>query len=265
MLTMLNGQSTTSLYPKFLTRLCLDMFAIVVHWRPNADVIGPARGRLFEDIFCRYCRYRGLPLKERPGSRTVDGQLSASGFLHESDGVIVTPDLLVHLELKHLGGAVEKNDLLIFNQKGLDFLFAKNAILRERPFFRVILSGSPLSEAARRFCINWGISAIEPDRLPLLCLYSFASEGIVCEGISSAIVEEIQNEIPVLIAPLQVRTRRFVETLTGSAHFLHRDRAQRALTTLQKTFGDRYWRVIERNTATSVLSRYEALRRVLRL
>lgn len=262
---MLASKSTTSTYPKFLTRLCLDMFAIVVHWRPPAAITGPARGRLFEDIFCRYCRYRGLPLKERPGSRTVDGQLSASGFFHESDGVIITPDLLVHLELKHLGSVVEKNELLIFNQKGLDFLFAKNALLRGRPFFRVILSGSPLSEAARRFCLNWGISAIEPDRLPLLTLYSFVAEGIVCERVSPAIVEEIQAEIPALIAPLQVRTRRLVQTLTGAAHLLHRDRAQRVLTTLQKTFGDRCWRAIERETATSVRGRYEALRRALRL
>lgn len=223
-----------------------------------------ARGRFFEDIFGRYCRYRGLRLTERAGSRTVDGQYSASRFLHESDAVLVTPDLLVHLELKYLGGPLEKNELLIFNQKGLDFLFARNTLLRDRPFYRMILSGSPLSDAARRFSANWGIITIEPGRIPLLGLYALAGQT-ACSGVSNAVAGEIQREIPLLIAPLQMRMRQFTNALASGAHVLTTYRIERALQFLQKDCGDKYRRCIDRDPATSLQSRYNYLKFALRL
>ncbi|MBY0461280.1 MAG: hypothetical protein K2V38_28480, partial [Gemmataceae bacterium] len=110
-------------FPASLCTLALDMFAIVQHWDP-ATRTGIERGRTFESILYRYCRARKLTLTEKAGSRTLRGQVAASGFGHESDGVIATPDLTVHLELKHVTEELGKNDLLIFNQKGLDFLAA---------------------------------------------------------------------------------------------------------------------------------------------
>ena len=60
---------------------------------------------------------RRLTLTETAGSLTLRRVASASGFRHESDGVIATPDSTVHLELKHLSEDRGKNELLVFNQK----------------------------------------------------------------------------------------------------------------------------------------------------
>ena len=59
--------------------------------------------------------------------------------------VIAASDLTVHLEAKHLRGEVSKNDLMVFNQKGLDYLLGGATQLRRRPLYRFFLSGSSLS------------------------------------------------------------------------------------------------------------------------
>ena len=92
-------------FPRFLTRLAIDMFAIVQCWRPPSRLSGPERGRLFESVFLRYCQHRSLHVTEKAGSMTLNGQRAASHFLHENDCVIVTPDVLVQLELKQIGRA----------------------------------------------------------------------------------------------------------------------------------------------------------------
>jgi hypothetical protein len=62
-----------------------------------------------------------LWLSERAGSQTLCDATSASGLRHESDGVITCADMILHVETKHLTESVFKNDLMVFNQKGLDF------------------------------------------------------------------------------------------------------------------------------------------------
>src|SRR5438445_13239237 len=94
-------------YPQFLVDLVTDMFASVQYWEPPA-IPGHERGRLFEEIFYRYCENRQIRLSERAGSRTLNGHRPASGFMHESDAVMATPDLFVHVELKHLTSELSK-------------------------------------------------------------------------------------------------------------------------------------------------------------
>src|SRR5262245_4652645 len=107
------------------------MFAVVQYWEPG--LLGSARGRRFETVLHQYCRLGGLPGTERPGSRTIRHERSASGFWHESDGVIAFPDMTVHFELKHLTAPLEKNELLVFNQKGLDHIVGGSLSLRKTP------------------------------------------------------------------------------------------------------------------------------------
>ena len=66
----------------------------------------------------------------------------------------------MHLELKHLSEELGKNELLVFNQKGMDYLAADSASFRSKPLYRVIVSGSPLKPEARRFAVQWGKRAI---------------------------------------------------------------------------------------------------------
>src|SRR5215472_3731104 len=127
-------------FPREFCNLVADSFALVQCWEPY-DLQGSERGRMFEKLFCRYCERQRLPLSEKPGSRTMCGDKSASGFNHESDAVVALPGFLVHTELKYLTEELNKNELLIFNQKGLDFLAAASLSLRRRPLYRILLSG----------------------------------------------------------------------------------------------------------------------------
>ncbi len=145
------------------------------------------------------------------------GRCAASGFAHESDGVIATPDLTVHLELKHLTEELGKNDLLIFNQRGLDFLAADSAAVRTKPLYRVIVSGTPLRPEARRFAVQWGILAIEPERLPLLVVHWRAGLHLeTLAGVSPETRDAIWNEVPHLVTPLQDRVSRLCGLLQGA-------------------------------------------------
>lgn len=80
---------------------------------------GPDRGRRFEQLFYKMCARRGVHFTERAGGRTVAGRRSASGFSHEVDGVTRAVIAMTYWELKHLSAPLGKNELLIFNSKGL--------------------------------------------------------------------------------------------------------------------------------------------------
>lgn len=250
--------------PRSLYQLAIDMFAIVQHWQPP-PVPAVDRGRIFESILYRYCRARGLTLSETAGSRTIRGCSSASGFRHESDGVIAAPDATVHLELKHLGEELGKNELLIFNQKGLDHLAADNAWFRTMPLFRMIVSGSPLRHEARTFALQWGILAIEPDRLPLLFLHWLAGRDVPhLVGVSPEAQETIWREVPHLVTGLQDRVTRLARVLAGEAEIIGHHRIEKALEH-QREAGDHYWMALEAGHPTWLEAIYDDLHRDLNL
>jgi hypothetical protein len=232
-------------YPQFLYQLALDMFAIVHCWEPF-PISGPQRGRMFEGVLYAYCRRRSIPLSETAGSRTLRRQSSASGLHHESDAVIAMPDLTVHLELKHLSQEVTKGDLVIFNQKGLDFLAGPNANLRRPPLYRILLSGSLLTPEARTFALQWGILVIEPERMPLLLLHWLSGRFIsdLPESTRSC-SDEIWSEVPAFIAPLQQRVRRLATLLDGGEALLSPFRIERMTGVFQRRCGDEYWCMLD--------------------
>jgi hypothetical protein len=245
-------------YPSFFYRLAMDMFAIVQHWEPPA-VSGSTRGRLFESVLYRYCRARRLTLTETAGSRTVRRVSSASGFRHESDGVIATPELTVHLELKHLSEELGKNELLVFNQKGLDYLAADSASFRAKPLYRVIVSGSPLKPEARRFAVQWGILAIEPDRLPLIALHWLAGRRVPhLEHVDDDTQKAIWKDVPTLVTSLQDRVARLSGAFGGDAELISTHRVERALQQ-QREAGDYYWMALEEDNPGWLEERYDGL------
>jgi hypothetical protein len=138
---------------------------------------GPERGRNFERLFYALCERSGLLLTEKAGGRSVGGQYSRSGFSHEVDAATRGPQLATHWELKHLTGSPHKNDFLIFNGKGLDFLQGHDQSAVKTPLVRFFLTGTNVSDECRRYSAFWGISIIEPDRLPLLLLYESVARG----------------------------------------------------------------------------------------
>jgi hypothetical protein len=138
---------------------------------------GPERGRNFEHLFYALCRRRGLILTETAGARSVGGQYSASGFAHEVDAASRSARFATHWELKHLTASPQKNDFLIFNGKSLDFLLGHSASAVTTPLLRFFLTATNVNDECRRFAAFWGISIIEPDRLPLVLLYECVIRG----------------------------------------------------------------------------------------
>ncbi len=224
--------------------LALDWFSIIQYWQPM--VSGIEKGREFEKLLQRYSAYRHYALSEKSGSRTIRGQQSASGFMHENDAVIKFPELTIHFEMKHLTTELGKNDLLIFNQKGLDYLAGDNRSLRSRPFYRILLSGHRVSAAARRFALQWGILVIEPDRLPLLTLHELAGYTIPnLDFLSVEIHNEIWEEVPHLVVPLQTRVRQMAQLLDQDGEIIGSHRIDRMINYLQKEVGDEYWMALD--------------------
>jgi len=243
----LNQIRRNSHYPSFLYELTLDMFSIVQFWEPP-PVPGTERGRIFEKILYRYCEYRKLDLWEKAGSKTLCGERSASGFLHESDGVLATPDITVHFELKHLSTELNKNELLIFNQKGIDFLMSDNELLKNKPLYRVILCGNLLSPSARLFSLQWGIIAIEPDRLPLLLLHGLANCYINnLKNVDDSTQVEIWQVVPKLLVPVQKRISRLAGAFSGESHLSGSYQLKRVIDHLQRVCGDEYWIALDNN------------------
>lgn len=247
-------------FPRRLVELVADCLAIVQCWEPY-HLPGPDRGREFEKVFCRYCEMKGLTLSERPGSRTLCGQRSASGFNHESDAVIAMPSFLVHVELKYLTQELGKNELLIFNQKGLDFLAAAGASFRNRPLYRLLVSGRLISQEARRFALQWGIITVEPDRLPLPVVHKLA--GSCIPGLpawAARMQDEVWDEVPQVISPLQRRVERLTSAVSAGEPLLSPPRADKVLGPYQLQFGDACWDAIDEAEPGWLEERYDALK-----
>jgi hypothetical protein len=222
----------------------LGGFALVRLWE-CATIQGPNRGRAFENALYGFCERQRLWLSERAGSQTLCNATSASGLRHESDGVIACADVILHVETKHLTGRVSKNDLMVFNQKGLDFVLSGDPRLRSRPLYRMFLSGSSLSREARRFSLLWGIITIEPDLMPLPLLHWLAGSTFVATDRQRRVADRIWHDVPVLAAPLQERICRLPGCLHGAEEIIAPSRIEWALDKLQDDHGAHWWRDLD--------------------
>jgi len=163
---------------------------------------GPERGRNFEALFYKLCDRQGVHLSERAGSRTLAEQSSASGLGHEVDGATRSVNCVTHWELKHLTTPVPKNELLVFQGKGLDFLYGTTPFFSRVPLLRFLLSGSSVRKECRYFAALWGIMLIEPDRLPLPLIYEAVARGAAGE-LTDAEIDAIRFELRWACRPLQ--------------------------------------------------------------
>lgn len=172
----------------------------------------------------------------------MNGEKSASGFRHEQDAVIVSPSLSIHMELKHLSDPLNKNELLIFNGKGLDFLFGGSESLRKKPLYRILMSGHVISSEARRFAIQWGICVIEPDWLPLPLLH-YLTNCNISDDVSNDLIdsEEIRMAVRMVICPAQERIKRLNDVVVLGLQPALENRESWILNIVQREYGDAYW------------------------
>ena len=248
MLDFFEVRSQGRLHP-VLYRATLGAFALTRFWEGAAALHGPERGRSFETALFTFCERARFCLIERAGSRTLCNTASASGLRHENDGVISCADMILHIETKHLTNEVSKNDLMIFNQKGLDFVLTGDARLRSRPLYRMFLSGSQLSHEARRFSLLWGIITIEPDLMPLPILHWLAGSSFISSTSEKKTANRLWQEVPILVAPLQDRIPRLPACLKAEEEVVIPARLEWALDELQGIHGNRWWHDLDARDA----------------
>lgn len=165
----------SNLFPENILDLLVRCYAIVEVG--GLSGYGPERGRNFENLFYSLCERRGIHLSERAGSTSLAEQHSASGLGHEVDGGTRDVTCVTHWELKHLITRLEKNELLIFNSKSLDFLQGSSQFYAKTPMKRFLLSGHNVRDDCRHYAVLWGITVVEPARLPLPLIYEAAARG----------------------------------------------------------------------------------------
>jgi hypothetical protein len=94
------------------------------------------------------------------------GMDTASGVLHEADIVARNSDLTVIVEMKKWQAPSNKNDVIVFFAKLVDYL-ATNPSLLDRELCPTFISTSGFEPHALASCVGLGIHPIAPALRPL--------------------------------------------------------------------------------------------------
>lgn len=140
---------------------------VAVSWQHASRESSPDQGferQLREGCICK------LP-QEWTVSQHREMQLgygldTASGVLHEVDIVARHPDLTAILEMKNRGYPADKNDVVVFFAKIVDYL-AANPSLLQRELCPTIMSTSSFEPHALGACVGLGIHPMAPGLRPL--------------------------------------------------------------------------------------------------
>lgn len=123
---------------------------------------------------------------------------------------------------------------------------AEDHRLRRLPLYRIFLSGGLLNAGARQFALQWGISVIEPDRLPLLLMHFLSGRAIdALRYVSLAEQDEAWEEIPQLLRPIQPLLRRAGRILDSDEALMGNLKSDWVLNKLQRVTGDHYWNTMD--------------------
>ena len=106
--------------------------------------------------------------------RLGSGLETASGVLHEVDVIARGVELTAILELKNRTGRLpDKNDVIVFFSKVIDFLCANPSLASEN-LCLVFLSSNSYEPAALAACLGLGIHPVGPEARPLPVLVNNA-------------------------------------------------------------------------------------------
>lgn len=205
---------TIPLLPSNVLQVLVRVYAIVEVGGVAGS--GPSRGRNFEQLFYKVCDRLGVHLTEKAGGRTVAGQRSTSGFAHEVDGATRAATATTYWELKHLSSPLEKNELLIFNAKALDYLYDGSSLFRSAPLLRFLLSGRNIRDDCRSYGVQWGITIIEPERFVIPLIYEAMVRGLA-PSLSTADQAAVRVLAPWACRSLQSVVTDFAARCTPSA------------------------------------------------
>jgi hypothetical protein len=148
---------------------------------------------------------------------------------------------------------------MLFNQKGMDFIVSDACEIRSRPYYRLFLTTSPVSFEARRFAAIWGISVIEPDRLPLAVLHWLAGSDLELGFLPPLDRDRAWIGIPRLLMPLQAQLRRLATILDGTEQAVADCKVDMILERVQAVDGAAYWAALDRRDPFWLEQVYERL------
>lgn len=154
-----------SLTAEPVSRLFLNLYLIVRF--AHLKGVGAERGRELERILKDYCIQKGLSLRSSVGSVSLFNLPASSGLRHEVDAGIRIRDILLYSEYKAYTGPVPKGEVMIFNQKSIDYYFTYALQNGVRPFYRALISDSQIEQSVRKLCYLWSIITVEPHLLPM--------------------------------------------------------------------------------------------------
>lgn len=199
---------------------------------------GPQRGRDFEQLFYRVCGRRGVALTEQAGARTITGQRSASGLMHEIDAASRGISASTCWELKHVSSPLEKNELLVFNAKTLDYLLGGGALFRRTPLLRFLLSGNNIRDECRVYAAQWSISVIEPGFLPAVLIHEAVARGLA-PSLSRGDRDAVEYLVPWACRSAQVVTQELAQRCSAGGRLIPEsvERQAKELIDLQEQVG----------------------------
>ena len=158
---------------------CLDLHLFV----RDFDVPEvPKKGDWFEDRIIQYFKsdQGKYDVRNISGDMELLDITAASGLRHETDLLIECDDILFLFEAKCKKG-VKKNDLLIFNQKCIDYWIRFVQLDEVRPLYRVFVSKTNLEYPLREFAYMWNIIVIEPELLPIPTILGVLNSSSKCK------------------------------------------------------------------------------------
>ncbi len=125
------------------------------------------------------------------------GLTTLTGLLHELDLIARWGNQEWVFELKHGGGSdVDKEMLMVFNEKVLDFYMRNYGFLSSLRIMRCFLTAAPrIEDRLRAYCAIWGIVLIDNELLPIPLLPQAFCEKRkqISEGILVDVEEEEVN------------------------------------------------------------------------
>lgn len=160
-----------------------DLYILVRDFKVPKFTQESQKGYWFEKRIIQYFKSDNrYDVQGITGDMQLMGVSAASGLRHETDLLIETNDKLFLFELKCRNN-VAKNDLLIFNQKGLDYWIKFIQLDEVRPLYRVFVSKTKLEHPLKEFAYMWNIILVEPDLLPIPTIIGILQDDAKCQDL----------------------------------------------------------------------------------
>jgi hypothetical protein len=171
-----------------LGRITLDAYLIARHSALN-DLL--PEGRAWERTVVQLLCGPGLDSRQPAGLTTLFGSKAASGCDHEIDGAARGWKGRVIVEAKSKANGINKADIALFGMKTFDHYRSQLPHSANEPWWRLMISATPVADPLRRLCAAEGIILCDPAYLPIPVLLQIAARPIADQFLDELKLSEI--------------------------------------------------------------------------